>query len=86
MRAWKPNKRVLILSRAAYLGSQRTGALFWSSDIYPTWEALAAPDSDRPEHDRLRHRLLGQRHRRLAACRRIRRRDQGPAARSIGCT
>jgi len=41
MRAWKPNKRVLILSRAAYLGSQRTGALFWSSDINPTWEALA---------------------------------------------
>ncbi|MET0320800.1 MAG: glycoside hydrolase family 31 protein [Duganella sp.] len=41
MRKWKPNKRVLILSRAAYLGSQRTGALFWSSDIMPTWEALA---------------------------------------------
>jgi len=41
MRAWKPNKRVLILSRAAYLGSQRSGALFWSSDINPTWEALA---------------------------------------------
>ncbi|TFW31159.1 glycoside hydrolase family 31 protein [Duganella callida] len=41
MRQWKPNKRVLILSRAAYLGSQRTGALFWSSDIQPTWEALA---------------------------------------------
>jgi alpha-D-xyloside xylohydrolase len=41
MRKWKPNKRALILSRAAYLGSQRTGALFWSSDIMPTWEALA---------------------------------------------
>jgi alpha-D-xyloside xylohydrolase len=41
MRAWKPNKRTLILSRAAYLGSQRTGALFWSSDIKPSWEALA---------------------------------------------
>ncbi len=41
MRAWQPNKRVLILSRAAYLGSQRTGALFWSSDINPAWEALA---------------------------------------------
>ncbi len=40
MRDWKPNKRVLILARAAYLGSQRTGALFWSSDINPTWEAL----------------------------------------------
>ncbi|GAB3453977.1 hypothetical protein GCM10027321_04670 [Massilia terrae] len=41
MRAWKPNKRRLILSRAAYLGSQRSGALFWSSDINPSWEALA---------------------------------------------
>ncbi|HZX28725.1 MAG TPA: TIM-barrel domain-containing protein, partial [Telluria sp.] len=41
MRAWKPNKRVMILSRAAYLGSQRTGALFWSSDVFPSWEALA---------------------------------------------
>ena len=40
MRAWKPDSRVLILSRAAYLGSQRTGALFWSSDIPATWEAL----------------------------------------------
>ncbi|MEI9905991.1 MAG: TIM-barrel domain-containing protein [Asticcacaulis sp.] len=40
MREWKPNTRVLILARAAYLGSQRTGALFWSSDINPTWEAL----------------------------------------------
>lgn len=41
MRAWKPHKRVLILSRAAYLGSQRTGALFWSSDVRSDWEALA---------------------------------------------
>ena len=40
MRAWKPAKRSLILSRAAYLGAQRTGALFWSSDIFPSWEAL----------------------------------------------
>lgn len=40
MREWKPRKRVLILARAAYLGSQRTGALFWSSDVSPSWEAL----------------------------------------------
>lgn len=40
LRAWRPDTRVLILSRAAYLGSQRTGALFWSSDIDSTWEAL----------------------------------------------
>jgi alpha-D-xyloside xylohydrolase len=32
--------RALILSRDAYLGAQRNGAFFWSSDIYPTWDTL----------------------------------------------
>jgi alpha-D-xyloside xylohydrolase len=36
----RPDKRNLILSRAAYIGAQRNGALFWSSDIHPTWDAL----------------------------------------------
>jgi alpha-D-xyloside xylohydrolase len=36
----RPDKRNLILARAAYIGAQRNGALFWSSDIQPTWEAL----------------------------------------------
>jgi alpha-D-xyloside xylohydrolase len=36
----RPNMRNLILARAAYLGAQRNGCLFWSSDINPTWEAL----------------------------------------------
>jgi alpha-D-xyloside xylohydrolase len=40
LREWRPDRRVTILSRAAYLGSQRTGALFWSSDIHSTWEAF----------------------------------------------
>lgn len=40
LREYRPNKRSLILARAAYLGSQRTGGLFWSSDILPSWEAL----------------------------------------------
>lgn len=40
LRDYRPNKRSLILARAAYIGSQRTGGLFWSSDINPTWEAL----------------------------------------------
>jgi len=40
LREYRPSKRSLILARAAYLGSQRTGGLFWSSDINPTWEAL----------------------------------------------
>jgi alpha-D-xyloside xylohydrolase len=36
----EPDKRALILSRDAYLGAQRNGAIFWSSDIYPTWDTL----------------------------------------------
>ena len=40
MRRDQPNRRGLILSRAAYLGAQRNGALFWSSDIFPTWDTL----------------------------------------------
>lgn len=36
----RPNFRNLILARAAYLGSQRTGSIFWSSDVQATWEAL----------------------------------------------
>ena len=36
----RPDLRNLILARAAYIGAQRNGALFWSSDIQPTWEAL----------------------------------------------
>jgi alpha-D-xyloside xylohydrolase len=36
----RPDKRNLILARAAFTGAQRNGGLFWSSDIQPTWEAL----------------------------------------------
>jgi alpha-D-xyloside xylohydrolase len=32
--------RALILSRDAYLGSQRNGTMVWSSDISPTWDAF----------------------------------------------
>jgi len=31
--------RALILSRDAYLGSQRNATMVWSSDIFPTWDA-----------------------------------------------
>ena len=33
-------KRALILSRDAYLGTQHNGTIFWSSDISPTWDTL----------------------------------------------
>lgn len=36
----EPNQRALILSRDAFTGAQANGAIFWSSDIYPTWDTL----------------------------------------------
>ena len=33
-------RRALVLSRDSYLGAQRNGAMFWSSDIFPTWDTL----------------------------------------------
>jgi len=36
----EPGKRALILSRDAYLGAQRNGTIFWSSDIFPSWDAF----------------------------------------------
>lgn len=36
----EPRRRALILSRDAYTGAQANGAIFWSSDIYPTWDTL----------------------------------------------
>ncbi len=34
------SRRVMILARAAYLGAQRNGTVFWSSDIFSTWDML----------------------------------------------
>ncbi len=39
-RADLKDRRALILSRDAYLGAQHNGTIFWSSDIYPTWDTL----------------------------------------------
>ncbi|WP_116092186.1 TIM-barrel domain-containing protein [Sphingomonas crusticola] len=36
----RPQFRNLILARAAYLGAQASGAIFWTSDVQATWEAL----------------------------------------------
>ncbi|WP_442681049.1 glycoside hydrolase family 31 protein [Sphingomonas sp. ASY06-1R] len=36
----RPQFRNLILARAAYLGTQANGAIFWTSDVQSTWEAL----------------------------------------------
>ncbi|MDQ2840464.1 MAG: DUF5110 domain-containing protein [Acidobacteriota bacterium] len=34
------SRRVMILARAAYLGAQRNGTVFWSSDVISTWDML----------------------------------------------
>jgi len=36
----KPLQRNLTLARDAYLGAQRNGTIFWSSDVSPTWDTL----------------------------------------------
>jgi alpha-D-xyloside xylohydrolase len=36
----RPEFRNLILARAAYLGAQASGAIFWTSDVQGTWDAL----------------------------------------------
>jgi alpha-D-xyloside xylohydrolase len=36
----KPEQRALVLSRDAFTGAQRNGAIFWSSDIAGTWDTL----------------------------------------------
>jgi alpha-D-xyloside xylohydrolase len=33
-------ERAVILARDSYLGAQHNGAIFWSSDISPTWDVL----------------------------------------------
>ena len=35
-----PDKRVFILSRAAFAGQQRAAAAFWSGDIVPRWDDM----------------------------------------------
>lgn len=36
----RPNFRNLILARAAYLGAQRSGGIFWTADVHSTWDAM----------------------------------------------
>ena len=39
-RDYGSSRRVFSLARAAYLGAQRNGTVFWSSDIMSTWDML----------------------------------------------
>jgi alpha-D-xyloside xylohydrolase len=40
VRPGEEGHRALTLSRDAYTGAQRNGAIFWTSDIAPTWDTL----------------------------------------------
>ena len=40
LRQDQPDKRPLILTRSAFLGQQRTGAVSWSGDVGSGWDAL----------------------------------------------
>jgi len=39
-RATTDEKRVLLLTRSAFMGQQRVGAMVWSGDVYSNWWAL----------------------------------------------
>jgi alpha-D-xyloside xylohydrolase len=39
-RATNPNKRVVILSRSAYIGQQRNASISWSGDVSANWETF----------------------------------------------
>ena len=62
----EPNKRALILSRDAYLGAQRNGTIFWSSDIYPTWDTYKRQIPTGLDFTASGIAYWSQRHRRLA--------------------
>ena len=55
----------MILARAAYLGAQRNGTVFWSSDIVSTWDMLKRSIPAGPELHRDRTAVLGHGHRGL---------------------
>ena len=57
------SRRVMILARAAYLGAQRNGTVFWSSDIISTWDMLKRSIPAGLELCRNRIALLGYGHR-----------------------
>ena len=59
------SRRVMILARAAYLGAQRNGTVFWSSDIMVDMGHAQALDSRGAELYRDRAALLGHGHRRV---------------------
>ena len=82
------SRRVMILARAAYLGAQRNGTVFWSSDIVSTWDMLKRSIPAGLNFTRDRTAVLGYGHRRVLLAGdsgRLPRRAQA-ADRWIGCT
>ena len=56
------SRRVMILSRAAWLGAQRNGTVLWSSDITSTWDMLKRSIPGGTEFHCQRHAVLGYGH------------------------
>ena len=57
------SRRVMILARAAYLGAQRNGTVFWSSDIMSTWDMLKRSIPAGLNFTAIGNAVLGYRHR-----------------------
>ena len=64
-RATDPDKRVFILTRSAFAGTQRYAAATWSGDVSADWTTSAHPDPCRPQLGALRHPLVDDGHRRF---------------------
>ena len=71
---YRPNERPFALHRNGAPGMQRYGAFLWSGDVYSFWETLKTHVPSRRQHRTVGHSVLGHRHRRLRADRRLHRR------------
>ena len=60
------NERALILARDSYLGAQRNGTIFWSSDISGNWDTLKRQVPTGHQLRRVGHAVLEHGYRRLA--------------------
>ena len=70
-RSTDPNKRVFLLTRSGFAGSQRYAAAIWSGDIGSTWHDMKASDFSRCQFFHVRSSLLDNGHWWLCCSRKI---------------